>query len=262
MGSATREALAASRAALGALSKVDATTGEQLLAAGRVIGDSAPLTAALVDSTAEAADRAALANAVFAGYGANAKKVLAAAVSQRWSTGPDLLAGVEELGFRALARSSAATGGIERELFAFGRAVASSAELELAISSKLGTPQAKASLVAALVANASRETRAILEHIVQQPRGRRIGELLRHASTIVADERGQRIATVTTAEPLGIPQAERLGKVLGARYGTDVLVQSVVDPTVIGGMRITVGDDVIDGTVQRRLADLRLQLAG
>jgi F-type H+-transporting ATPase subunit delta len=39
-------------------------------------------------------------------------------------------------------------------------------------------------------------------------------------------------------------------------------VAEVLNPDVVGGMKIRVGDDVIDGSIQARLADLRTQLAG
>ena len=262
MGSATREALSASRDVLEGLGTIDVTSGEQLLAAGRVIGDSSPLRSALIDSTVELADRRSIVGAVFAGYTAKAKTVLEAVVSHHWSNGQQLLAGIEELGIRALAKSAPASASVESELFSFQSAVASNSELELAVSSKLGSPEAKAALVGTLVKGASRQTTAILEHLVQQPRGRRIGELLRTAESIVAEARGKRIATVTAAAPLPRAQLTRLTKALGAKYDAELLVHEVIDPAVIGGLRIAVGDDVIDGTIQSRLADLRLQLAG
>jgi F-type H+-transporting ATPase subunit delta len=262
MGSATREALAGARETLAGIGTLDQTTGEQLLSAGRVIGDSAPLLAALVDSTSETADRASIVDAVFAAYTASAKKLLGAIVSTRWSSGDDLLAGIEELGFRVLATAAAASTSIEDELFGFRTAVASDPELELAVSSKLGTGAAKAALVRTLLGGkVSAPTLAIVEHLVQQPRGRRIGELLTDAASAVADERGLAIATVTTAGPIAKAQLTRLTTALSSTYGRDIHVDHVVDPAIVGGIRVQIGDDIIDGTISSRLNDLRLQLA-
>jgi len=262
MGSSTREALSEVHAALAKVSKPDLATGEQVLSAGRVIGDSSPLLSALVDATAESADKVSIVDAVFANYSATTKTLLGAVASSRWSSGDDLLAGIEEVGFRVLGASVPASVSIEDELFAFGAAVSSDPSLELAVSSKLGSGEAKAALVHSLVASKfSKQTTAILEHLVQQPRDRRIGELLKAAASAVADQRGFAIATVTTVAPLTKAQVERLTTALGASYGREIHVNHVVDPSIVGGLRVQIGDDVIDGTIASRLSDLRLQLA-
>src|SRR6187402_107717 len=130
MGSATREALSASRAALADLGTADVATGEQLLSAGRVIGDSSQLLAALADPAAEPANKVSIVNAVFASVSAGARSLLGAVVASRWSSSDDLLAAIEEIGIRVLARSAKAGTAIEQELFAFGAVVSSDAELE------------------------------------------------------------------------------------------------------------------------------------
>lgn len=262
MGSSTREALSEARASLETVSNADLATGEQVLSAGRVIGESTPLLSALVDATADSKDKVSIVDAVFAAYTPTAKKLLGAIASSRWSDGDDLLAGIEEIGFRVLAKSAAATASIEDELFTFGTAVNSDPALELAVSSKLGSADAKAALVRSLLGTkSSKQTAAILEHLVQQPRGRRIGELLKDAASAVADERGFAIATVTTAADLSTAQLERLTKALGASYGREIHVNHVIDRSIVGGLRVQIGDDVIDGTIASRLTDLRLQLA-
>ena len=262
MGSATREALSASKAAVAALgAKADVAVGEQLLAAGRVIGDSAQLLAALSDPAALAADKSGAVDKVFGSLSAQAKSLLGTLVSQRWSSGDDLLAAIEEIGIRVLARSADAKTSIERELFAFGTAVSSDPELELAVGSKLGSAEAKASLVSALVGKkASAQTAAILSHLVQQPRGRRIAALLRSAATTVADEAGLAIATVTTATAIDETQLSRIAASL-ATGGRELRINHVIDPSILGGIRVQIGDEVIDGTIASRLNDLRLQLA-
>ena len=264
MGSATREALATSRAALSVPGgTTDLATGESLFGAGRVIGSSSQLVSALGDASAEPSAKVTLVAAVFGrDVTPRALDLLAAAVAERWSSHDDLLAGIEELGLRASALSAPASTSIEGELFAFGNTVSSDAELELALASKLGKVDAKAALVEKLLAGkVSGQTLAIVRHLVQQPRGRRIGELLRHAAAIVADQSGTSIATVTSASVLTPAQIDRLQKNLQERHGRALTINQVVDPALVGGVRVQIGDLVIDGSIATRLADLRLQLA-
>ena len=57
-------------------------------------------------------------------------------------------------------------------------------------------------------------------------------------------------------------ERDRLAKALSKQYGTAVHLQVVVDPDVVGGLRVEIGDDVIDGTVSSRLEDAQRKLAG
>jgi F0F1-type ATP synthase delta subunit len=72
-----------------------------------------------------------------------------------------------------------------------------------------------------------------------------------------AERRGRLLAEVTVAEPMTAEQETRLRGVLSRLYRREVEVQVDVDPTVLGGVRVLVGDDIIDGTVTRRLAEAR-----
>lgn len=263
MGSATREAVAAARAALASQAgAASLATGEDLLAAGRVIGGSAALRSALADPSIPAGDKVSIVGRVFASVSAPARALLETALVQRWSSQDDLLAGVEELGIRAVAASASDDIDIVAELFTFSQAVSSNSELELAVGSKLGDAGAKVELVQSLLGDkASAHTTTIVRHLVQQPRGRRIGGLLRDAADIVADEGGFRIATVTVASPLSDSQLERLGAGLAGRYGK-LRINQIVDPAILGGLRVQVDNDVIDDSVATKLNELRLQLAG
>jgi F-type H+-transporting ATPase subunit delta len=70
------------------------------------------------------------------------------------------------------------------------------------------------------------------------------------------------VATVTTARELSDDEQQRLAAALGKQYGKDVQLHVVVDPSLIGGLRVEIGDDVIDGTVLSRLDEARRRLAG
>lgn len=265
MGATTRQALEASKAALADASGAgELATAEQLLAAGRVIGGSAQLQSVLGDSSTDRATKVSALKAVFGtSLSGGVFDLLGTVVSHRWSNDDDLLAGIEELGLRAAADSAPTGTDIEGELFAFGKAVASNAELELAISSKLGDSESKIALIDRLLSGkVSAQSLAILRHLVSQPRGRRINALIRQAAAIVADQTEHAIATVTTAKPIAAAQLARLQSGLAANYGRNLKVNQVVDPELVGGVRVQIGDDVIDGSVASRLQELRLQLAG
>ncbi len=263
MGSASRESLAAAEQTLAATRGATLATGEQLLSAGRDIEGSPQLRALLADASIEASEKSALIARIFGHLDPAATKLLSALVESRWSSGAELLDGIEQIGIRVIARAAGPSAPIEAELFAVSRAVSSDADLELALGGSLGDPEQRVGVVDRLLARkVSPGTLAILRHLVQSPRGRRIGELLADASETVADTAGRAVATVTSATALSAAQHRRLAEALQTRYGRPVQLNSVIDPSVVGGLRVQLGGDVIDGTISARLTDLRLQLAG
>ncbi|MWB99288.1 F0F1 ATP synthase subunit delta [Agromyces seonyuensis] len=264
MGSATRQALSAARAAVDSIDRVDTGLAEDVFAAGRVVGESAPLRGALADAEADAAQKRALTAAVFGSQlSAPAVELVSTIASHRWSRQSDLLAGIEEAGIRLAVRAAGSGVDIPAELFAVRRFVAADSEVELALASKLSPVASRVALVERLFAGTtSASTLAIVRALVQQPRGRRIGESLGRAADLAADELGFRVATVTSATPLTAAQLDRLSAGLGSQYEGSIRLNDIVDPTIVGGLRVQIGDDVIDGSIAARLESLRQQLAG
>ena len=78
----------------------------------------------------------------------------------------------------------------------------------------------------------------------------------------MADATGRLVAVVQTARPLSVAQADAVADRLETAYGRKIALNQVIEPDLVAGLRITVGNDVIDGTVRSRLDDLRLRLAG
>ena len=262
MGSATTQALAASAAALSAEAGITIDTAAELFSAARLIGETSGLSGALADSAAPAEARAGVVAAVFASASAPTKAVLSRAVSERWSSAADLIDGVEELAVRAAAIAESEAD-IEGELFSFSRVVADNPELELALGSRLGDDTAKGALVERLLGGkANPATTLIVASLVRHARERRVRQLLSRATRIVSAQHERIVATVHSAQALTEPQRTRLLGTLQSRYGSKVSLNEVIDPAVVGGLRIQVADDVIDGSISARLADLRQKLAG
>ncbi|QWL29933.1 F0F1 ATP synthase subunit delta [Rathayibacter toxicus] len=263
MGSASRQALASVQAELSALgSKVSLVTGQQLFEAAQLIDAQAQLRAALADPSADSSNKHALVTRVFSPCGEPTKHLLTVIVSHRWSSANDLIAGIEEVGVRAIVASAPESLSLETELHAFGTVVASDPELELALGSKLASAESRVALVQRLLeGKASAQTVVILRQLVAHPRGRRIPELIRFAASVVADQGGFTLALVSVAAPIAPEQLDRLRSALTHKYGRPVSVTVEIDPSLLGGMRVHVGDEVMDGTVSARLTDLKLQLA-
>jgi len=79
---------------------------------------------------------------------------------------------------------------------------------------------------------------------------------------LAARSRDRVVALVRVAQPLAEDEEKRLAAALSAQYDRTVHLNTVVDPSVIGGVHITVGDEVVDGTVSSRLAEAGRRLAG
>jgi F-type H+-transporting ATPase subunit delta len=259
MGSASRVALAAAKAAVEKAGKLSSETGVALLAAGRALGSVPALRGALSNRIADASAKAALIDSVLGKIDKGAVELVKKIVAERWSSVDDMFDGIEEVGIRVIAASDDSE--IEAELFAVGRAVAAHPELELALNSKQGSAEAKITLVSSVLKGQSDATTAIVGHLVSAPRGRRIRTLLAHAETIVAEANNRGVATVTTAQPLDAAQITRIESVLSTRYGRAHHIDHIIDEDVLGGFTIQVGNDTIDASIRTRLTELSSKLA-
>ncbi|KIP51527.1 F0F1 ATP synthase subunit delta [Leucobacter komagatae] len=257
MGSASREALAAAKSALsGRLGKA---VGSELLGAASLLGSSPALVATLADASLPGSAKAEMVSKVFTGLSAGARSVFTAAVGQNWSNSEEFVDGIEELGFRA---QSLAEPALADELLAAASVIESSHELELELGNKLGDPAAKSKLAQQIFSGKLSEgALGIVSYLVAHPRGRRVNSALRAGARVAADQGGSELATVTVAAPLTTEQQQRLATLLEQTAGRPVKVTTVVDASLIGGVRIQMAEDVIDGSVRARLDDLRQRLA-
>ncbi|MGO1434858.1 MAG: ATP synthase F1 subunit delta [Canibacter sp.] len=258
MGSASREALA--KATKGITPLIEASAGPELLGVSAQLEDQPGLAAALGDASASADSKVQLADRVFTGLSIGSRGVLAEAISGRWSTVDEFIEGIAEIGVRA---ASATSEILDEELLEIANVIDSSHELELALGSKLGSTDTKLSALKKLLnGKVSDNAAAIAEHTVAYPRGRRVSSALRRAAQVAAEQQGKLLALVTVASSLDQARQERLQAALSRTSGAPVKVSYVVDPEVLGGIRVQIADEIIDGSVRRRLDDLRLQLAG
>jgi F-type H+-transporting ATPase subunit delta len=240
--------------------------GDQLFAVVRLLDSEHGLRRALADVTKPSADKADVVRRLLHGKVTRATEDLVAdAAAARWATSGDFADALEQLAMEALT-ISAQLGGtlddLEDDLFRFNRVVAGQPALRSALIGPTG-PDAKASLLANLLSDkVSGPSLRLLTQVLTHPRGRSPQAVLDLAAGIAARRREQLIAVVRVATELSAAQRQRLLAALTETYGQGIHLNVVHDPTVVGGMSVQIGDELIDGTAASRLAVVRRKLAG
>lgn len=241
--------------------------GEQLFASASAVAGSVTLRRALTDPSRAGEARAEVARRLFGGKVSDQAAALVAGLAgQRWSSEHDLVDALEQLAVRAVLANAAREqrlDQVEDELFRFERIVAADAGLRDAVTDRNGDPGAKGDLVGKLLdGKAAPETVQLARQAVTGARGRRFDRIIDRYLTVSSQARDEASAIVQVAIPLQDDQRARLGAALARIYGRPVHVNVVVDPAVLGGIRVQVGDEVIDGTMSRKLEDARRRLTG
>lgn len=263
MGRASMQAVQAISHELAGWQDRSTAVAADFLALANVVAGEPALISALLDGERSAEDKRTLIDRVFGAYGSpSARALLARSVAAKWSDEASFSAGLFEIGIRAVAEFAGNADVITRELVAVGEAIEAHGALELTLSSKL-TPVAEKRRILDRVFTdkVSEATRLILDELVNDPERRRLRRLLAWASRTVADQGQRSIARVTSAVPIEGANLERLQRALSVKYGRPVQVATLTDPSVIGGLRIEFGSDVIDDTVAGRLANLHRTLS-
>jgi len=263
MGAQTRHSKDQARSILAGQSSLTVELATELFRGAMALSRSKALRAALSDSAATIERRRALADQAFASLSTDAKKLVLALVEMRWSHPEDIQATLEDLAIRVCAGSAGDDIDLVGELLAISGVIHQDPELELTLGSKRAVVEGKVSLLTALLgAKVSQQALSVVSHLVSDARGRRIGAMLQQAAQTVADHHGKGLAVVTVAHKLDQKQISSIHDLLNSRYGRDHYVALVHNPDVVGGFKVRVGDDVIDGSIATRMQDLRVQLAG
>lgn len=225
------------------------------------------LRRALSDPGRPAAEKGAVVSALLRGkVTRRTESLVVAAVEARWATLGDMLDAIEQLAIEATVLAAKAAGGLddlEDELFRFGRVVAGQPDLRAALADPSLPAERKRGLLAALLEDkVTAVALRLISQMVAHPRGRSLTVALDMCADIAARRRQQLIAVVRSAVELSVAQRRRLAGALRASYGHPVHLNVVIDPSVMGGISVQIGDELIDGTVASRLVAVRRKLAG
>jgi F-type H+-transporting ATPase subunit delta len=238
--------------------------GEELFGVVRVLRNEAALRRVVTDASIEGDAKAGLVGNVFGkAVGDGTLRLVQEAVRRRWTSPRDLADVLEYLGVLATVRSAGDSGGrVSDEVFEVRRVVDQHEDLRSALSDPARSTQDKAGLLHQLLdGKVQAATLLLVEQAVSGSHGS-IDSGLQDFQHIAAEAKDEKIALVRSARPLTDGERDRLTSALAKQYGSTVHLQTLVDPALVGGLRVEIGDDIIDGTVVSRLDEAQRKLAG
>jgi F-type H+-transporting ATPase subunit delta len=240
--------------------------GDALFTVAGLLWAEPAVRRALTDPGRSPDDRAALVNRLVGDrIEPAAADLVAAAVRERWDRPRDLISAIDEFGIVAHLAAAEANGrldSVEDELFRFGQVLHANPDLRAALLDLAAPEHARRDLLRRLLADqASPETVSMVEHAVLTCRDRRLEPAVDRIIELAAERRQRRVAVVRVASALSPDHRDRLENALAAQAGGPVRLNVVVDPDLVGGVKVEIGDEVVDGTVQSRIAELERLLA-
>lgn len=271
MAGVSDESLAAAEQRLAAVLP-NATLGlaEELFGVLDTLDSSAGLRRALTDTSRPGKDKEALVHRLIGGkVSADAESVVSSLASSRWARPRDIGDAIETLAATVAVavaeRDAGGLGGLEgleNDLFAFNQVVGGSHDLQRALDEPQASAEAKSTLALKLVPGAGEPARTLIRQAASNPRGLKTTALVERFVELVAERQERWIAYITVSRPLSQQQFDRLQSGLDRLYGRSLKITVDIDRQLVGGVRVKVGDEVIDASVLTRLGELRRQLAG
>ncbi len=234
------------------------TLSDDLASVARLLLREPILARHLAEASGQTDAKKALLQQLLGGkVGAAALDLLDAAVSIRWSTTADFVDSVEHLARLSLmvrAERENQAEEVAEQLFRFSRVLESQPQLNTLLSDFSAPADGRVSLLRSVLGSGAGDTAgALLAQTVELLRGQRADDAVAQLAELAITRRGELVAEVSAAADLTESQRTRLTAVLARIYHHPVSIQLNVDPALLGGLAVTVGDEVIDGTLSARL---------
>ena len=237
--------------------------GNELFTITNVLDHNIQLERALTDPSRPVEDKVAVVKTLI-GDEAHplTMEIMSDLVSRRWSRVSDIANAVEDFGVDGMmyyADHTNTTLQVSVELAELHSALLNLPVVRTKLYDATVSSEARIKLLYSLIGNADFNvvTKRLAEHATCNLRNRRYLQTIQWLINKFSRHMGESMVTVTTATPLSKEQVKKLVAIYSAKTGHPVHINSVVDPTVLGGMRIQVGDEVTDNTVVAQLQHLQ-----
>ena len=163
-----------------------------------------------------------------------------------------------------LARDEKQIDAVSRSLGSLNQALADSREFGQLVASPLVDREEAARAFAAIAGELKLDplTANFLGVLARNGRKDQLAQVIRLFRQLAADHRGETTAEVVTAHPLSDGQVAALKTQLKARAGRDVTIDALTDPTILGGLIVKLGSQMIDASLKTKLNRLAQAMKG
>jgi F-type H+-transporting ATPase subunit delta len=182
------------------------------------------------------------------------------AATLRWAGGRTFAAALERQAVRGQLIVADRRGELEDaedQLFRFARVVESNPDLRNVLADRSIDRSKRQELVGEVLRGRATDSTIVLAQRAVAARERTFGHTIEGYVTLAAAQKSRVVATVRVAKPLSDRQRDRLRTALTKQIGREVAIQEVIDPDILGGVRVELGDEVFEGTVSDRLEAAR-----
>ena len=238
---------------------------DQLFSVARLLSGETALRRHLADPAVSEEARTGLAERLLGGQlDRPALEAVAAAVAARWSRPVDLVNALESLARNAVLGSAGKSehlDEVEDELFRFGRILDREPELSGLLADTSRPLDGRIALLDGVLSDkVTPATATLLRQAVSLPRGRHLDVIAEELAELAAARRELSVARVATPVRLTAEQEQRLTDSLSRLYGRPMSLQVELDESLLGGLVVRVGGEVIDGSVAGRIEAARRHL--
>jgi F-type H+-transporting ATPase subunit delta len=161
----------------------------------------------------------------------------------------------------ALATAEGALDAVDDELVTVARAVEANEDLRRQLTDQnLPVGRRLTFVESAALAAAHPATRSVLAMLIAADRVNELTAIADEVARQAAQRRNAEVAEAYVAVPLDDAQRAALKSSLERATGKTLDLKVFVDPDVVGGVRAKIGDTVIDGSLAKRLDDLRARV--
>ena len=133
-------------------------------------------------------------------------------------------------------------------------------DFSVLLSSSYKDFEEKEQIVDKVFKGVDEEIKTLMKIVVKNHRGQYLTEIFLEFNSLVNEYRGVKEGLVYSTEPLSESQLAKLNSVISEKESRPVELKNIIDPSLIGGVKIVINDHIYDGSIKHHLENMKLTL--